>query len=147
MYRVKERSGRPCKVSKKKISEFSEVNQVDPYHASHDSDADPDYSQSSSDSENAVNLQNHNNEGQPILQKGKKRWRNPEEWARNQTKFHRNSGKQYINSADNVVSEKRQEPRLIALLIPKLDAIPTPPYNRLFSEQNDYTNIPASGVP
>ncbi|KAK9710248.1 hypothetical protein QE152_g26126 [Popillia japonica] len=53
------------------MSEFCEVNQVDPYHTSHDSDADSNYSQSSSDSENAVNLQNDNNEGQP-LEYGKK---------------------------------------------------------------------------
>ncbi|KAK9681136.1 hypothetical protein QE152_g38540 [Popillia japonica] len=54
------------------MSEFSEINQVDPYHTSHDSEADPDYSQSSSDSESAANLQNDNNEGQPIHQKEKK---------------------------------------------------------------------------
>ncbi|KAF2878820.1 hypothetical protein ILUMI_27349 [Ignelater luminosus] len=89
-----------------------EVDGVNPYHTSDDSDADPDYSQSNSDTENGVNLQNNNNEVEPILQK-KKRMRNPERWVRTHRKVSRNSGKQYINSAGNVIPEKRQGPRVL----------------------------------
>ncbi|KAF2906166.1 hypothetical protein ILUMI_00004 [Ignelater luminosus] len=63
------------------------------------------------DTENGVNLQNNDNEVEPILQKGKTRMRNPERWVRNQRKVNRNSVKQYINSAGNVIPEKKQRPR------------------------------------